>query len=268
MRIVTGIRAALIVLVASIMLYSPEIPASKRGALPENYRSAPFQVGEELHYVIRWGIIPAGKGTLTISDSDGKNGVYHIVTTARSNAFVDTFYKVRNKIETFFDLKNDTSVRYKKIQREGTHRRNVDLIFDHHKNEATLIKNGKIDNELKVPAQIHDPLSAIYYLRTVKDLESGPVVLNVTDGKKNYQVTIHTLGRENVETPLGYFKTIKVEPVVKDMELIFDKKKDGKVFIWLTDDEKKVPVKMKSELAFGSIQVLLSEAKLQSDSTN
>jgi hypothetical protein len=106
---------------------------------------------------------------------------------------------------------------------------------------------------------IHDPLSAIFYLRTVKDWENAPV-LNVTDGKKTYQVRIRVLGKETVETALGFFETIKIEPVIQDMEIIFDKKKDGKLYIWLTDDEKRIPVKMKSELAFGSIQVLLTDS--------
>ncbi len=252
--------AVLIGMILFIALFSSAIPASRRGDL-SGTTAAPFQAGEELHYDIRWGFIPAGEGTLTISGKGAEDGVYHIITTARSNAFVDTFYKVRNKIETFLDVKNDSSVGYRKIQREGRHHRDVDLVFDHEKNEATLIKNGEVEKTIQVPNRIHDPLSAIYYLRTVKDLETEPV-LNVTDGKKNYRVRIRNLGREHIGTPLGYFDTIKVEPIVEDMELIFDKKKGGKLLIWLTDDEKKVPVKMKSELAFGSIQVLLTEAKV------
>jgi len=239
-------------------------PAIRRGGLPGSAVSVPFKKGEELHYVIRWGFIPAGKGTLTISKKAGKDGIYHIITTVRSNAFVDTFYKVRNRIESFFDLKNDSSLRYRKVQREGRHHRDVDLIFDHEKNEATLIKNGEVQKTIQVPHRIQDPLSAIYDLRMVKDLETEPV-LNVTDGKKNYRVRVLNLGRERIKTPLGYFNTIKVEPVVEDMELIFDKKKKGKLLIWLTDDGKKVPVKMKSELTFGSIQVLLTKANVRLD---
>ena len=90
----------------------------------------------------------------------------------------------------------------------------------------------------------------------------------MTDGNKTYQVRVRILGKEDVETPIGFFKTIKVEPVVEDMEIIFDKKKNGKLYIWLTDDEKKVPVKMKSELAIGAIQALLTEVRINNPSTN
>jgi len=246
-----------------VVLSASGTPASRRGeaAAPAG---VPFASGEQLHYVIRWGFIPAGKGTLAISQKRSEEGIYHIVTTARSNAFVDTFYKVRNRIEAFLDLKHKTSVGYRKIQREGRHHRDVDLLFDHEKNEATLIKNGRAEKTIRVPQRIQDPLSAIYYLRMVKDLDTEPV-LNVTDGKKNYRVRILNLGRERIRTPLGSFDTIKVEPVVEDMELIFDKKKEGKLLIWLTDDGKRIPVKMKSELAFGSIQVLLTKANVSLD---
>ncbi len=244
-------------------LLVPTLRASRTGQIPGSEAlSAPFGLGEELRYVIRWGVIPAGHGQITIYDSDGEEGVYHIVTTARSNAFVDTFYRVRNRIESFLDLKQEASVGYRKIQREGDHNRDVDLVFDHRENRVTLIKNGRVRREITVPGNVHDPLSAIYYLRTVPDFDRGPVTLNVTDGKKSYRVMVRVLGREVVETPLGYFNTIKIEPRIEDMEIIFEKKKDGKLFLWLTDDERKVPVKMQSELYFGSIQAILSDASL------
>lgn len=256
------IRRGVILGIALLGLFAVNLPASRRGALPRYHPAgAPFQVGEELQYRISWGVIPAGKGTLTIPDRTGTDGAYHIVTTARSNSFVDTFYKVRNRIETYLDLDRSYSLGYKKIQHEGAHNRDVDLVFDHKNREVTLIKNGKVKNSLTIPDPIHDPLSAIYYLRTIRDWDREPV-LNVTDGNKNYQVRIQILGKETVKTPLGFFNTIKIEPTIEDMEIIFDKKRDGKLYIWLTDDGKRIPVKMRSELAFGSIQVLLQEVKL------
>jgi hypothetical protein len=251
----------IIIFIVLFGLLAADLPASKKGDLAGfGSENLPFQVGEELHYKISWGFIPAGTGSIEIPGLAGDESSFHIVTTARSNSFVDSFYKVRNRIETFLDVNNDCSLGYKKSQNEGGHNRDVDLVFDHENSEVTLIKNGKFKKTLKVPVMTHDPLSAIYCLRTVNDWEEEPV-LNVTDGKKNYQVRIRIHGKESVETPLGYFDTIKVEPIIDDMEIIFDKKKDGKLYIWLTDDDKKIPVKMQSELAFGSIQVILSEAK-------
>ncbi len=253
-------RSWIILFLVLFGFLAADLPASKKADLAD-YRSGglPFQVGEELYYKISWGFIPAGTGTIKILGLVADKSAYHIVTTARSNNFIDSFYKVRNRIETFLDVSNDRSLGYKKIQHEGRHNRNIDLVFDHENSEVTLIKNGKFKRTLKVPVMTHDPLSAIYYLRTINNWEEEPV-LNVTDGKKNYQVRIRIHGKESIETPLGYFDTIKVEPIIDDMEIIFDKKKDGKLYIWLTDDEKKIPVKMKSELAFGSIQVVLSKA--------
>jgi len=261
-------RSLLSAVIFVSVFFIQNLPASPKGRLPSSLKEGPvLRVGEELHYDIRWGIIPAGSGTLEISRGNRENGLYHIVTTARSNAFIDTFYKVRNRIETDLDLPRRSSDGYQKIQREGRHHRNVSLVFDHTHRKVTLIRNGKVKKILRVPSSIHDPLSAIYYLRTLKDLEGGPTILNVTDGKKTYRVLIKVLGKERVKTPLGFFNAIKIEPVVEDLELIFDKKKGGRLLIWLTDDQEKVPIKLKSELAFGSIQALLTGVKTGSVSS-
>ncbi|MDX1764224.1 MAG: DUF3108 domain-containing protein [bacterium] len=253
------VRTTVFALIVLLGLIVSDLPASKKWTAHDDSRViAPLTLGEALNYDIRWGIIRAGSGTLSISESTSGDGVYHIVNTARSNAIIDKFYKVRNRIETFFDVEKSSSVGYRKVQREGSHRRDVDLVFDHDQSAATLFRNGKKRRTIAVPASIHDPLSAIYYLRTVPSFEDRPVVLNVTDGKKNFQVQVVVHGRETVETPLGFFDTIKIEPVVQDMELIFEKKKGGKLYIWLSDDDRKLPVQMQSELYFGSIQVVLT----------
>lgn len=255
------VRTTVFALFVLLGLIVSDLPASRKVMIPDyDHAIAPFPVGEALNYDIRWGIIRAGSGTLTISENTSGDGVYHIVNTARSNAVIDKFYKVRNRIETFLDVGKSSSVGYRKVQREGSHHRDVNLVFDHDQNAATLFRNGKERRTIAVPASIHDPLSAIYYLRTIPSFDDGPVVLNVTDGKKNYQVHVRVHGRETVETPLGFFDTVKIEPIVEDLELVFEKKKGGKLYIWLTDDARKIPVKMRSELYFGSIQVVLTQA--------
>ena len=253
----------LIICIAALVLAAGDLRASPRpgdGTVPAALE--PFGPGETLEYRIQWGIIPAGRGEISVQETARGAGVYRIVTKARSNAFVDTFYRVRNRIETLLDLRRDCSLGYKKIQHEGHHNRNVDLLFDQDRGRATLVKNGEVKGTLRLPGPVHDPLSAIFYLRTVRDWSKEPE-LDVTDGKRIYHVRIRILGRETLRTPMGRVRTVKVEPVIQDMEIIFDKKKDGRLWIWLTDDERRLPVKMESELAFGSIQALLTAAALQ-----
>jgi hypothetical protein len=81
-------------------------------------------------------------------------------------------------------------------------------------------------------------------------------VIDVHDGGKNWSVEIQTLGREKLKTPLGEFDTIKIRTYPK-YEGVFMHK--GEIFIWLTDDARKVPLLMKSKIAIGSIIATLTE---------
>jgi hypothetical protein len=85
----------------------------------------PFQPGEKMHFVLKYGAIPAGHATLEVHDMDKIQGVeaYHFVMTARSNAFVDIFFKVRDRIDSYADAGMNHSLYYKKDQKEGKTRR-------------------------------------------------------------------------------------------------------------------------------------------------
>jgi len=73
-------------------------------------------------------------------------------------------------------------------------------------------------------------------------------------GKKRYELKVLVHGKEELETAIGKVKTIKVEPVL-DGDGIFNSK--GRIFIWLTDDDKRIPVLMQCEIALGSIKAKL-----------
>jgi len=66
---------------------------------------------------------------------------------------------------------------------------------------------------------------------------------------------VKVLRREEIVTPVGRFKTIVVHPLLKS-EGIFAR--TGDMFIWLTDDERRIPVQMKSKVIVGSITATLT----------
>jgi len=97
----------------------------------------PFQPGEKMHYTLKWGVMSAGEATLEVHDMDVIQGVeaYHFVMTARSNSFIDVFFKVRDRIDSYADAGMNHSLYYKKDQHEGKTRRNIRVDFDWEKNE-------------------------------------------------------------------------------------------------------------------------------------
>jgi hypothetical protein len=220
--------------------------------LPLSSASA-FQVPERLEYSIWWGIVKAGNSTLEISDNG--DDTLKIVSRVKSSAFLSIFYKVEDLIELTVD--DDTYVPYDYYinLREGKHRRERRVTYDRESGKITLddLKN-KNTQEFEMDGEVYDPLSAFYMVRTM-DLEVGKSEsLRVFDNGKLYDVEVQVLKKETVHLPHGTFDTIKIKPVLMS-EGIFVRK--GDVFIWVTDDEKKIPVKVESKVKVGSIHVEL-----------
>jgi len=88
------------------------------------------------------------------------------------------------------------------------------------------------------------------------------IVFDVYDSGKIWSVEVYTLGREIVKTPAGQFSTIKIRTYPKYKGVFMNK---GEVFIWLTDDSRKVPVLMKSTLAVGSFVFTLTEMQREGE---
>jgi hypothetical protein len=160
---------------------------------------------------------------------------------------------VRDPVES--GVRDPMPVNYRIKVREGKHRRDKEVVFDREGGKALYINHLKPEKkEFDVPEEIFDPLSAFYRVRNM-ELEVGrSVYVPVFDSKKVWNVEVKVLGRERVKVPAGTFDTIKIKPVMES-EGIFARK--GEIYIWVTDDERKVPVKLNSEVAVGSINAVL-----------
>jgi hypothetical protein len=216
-----------------------------------------FGVGERLEFSVGYGVIKAGTAVMEIAEIvkiDGRK-CFHIVSTARSNKFFSVFFKVDDRVESFMDVHGLYSWRYDKHLREGKFRADVSMVFDQEKHLA-LYNQGKDTFEVAEYAQ--DVLSAFYFVRT-QELTLGRSIFvpNHTD-KKNYPLEVKVLRKERVKVPAGEFDCVVVEPIMKTPG-IFEHK--GSLRVWLTDDEMKMPVLMKSKVVIGSISTELTSYK-------
>jgi len=101
-----------------------------------------------------------------------------------------------------------------------------------------------------------DVLAAFYFIRT-KSLRIGDIISIVNhDNKQVYDLEIHVYMREEIDTAAGTFKCLRMEPLLKG-EGIFKQK--GRLLVWLTDDQYKIPVQMTSEVAVGHITTELEK---------
>jgi len=213
--------------------------------------------GERLVFKISWFGIPAGTAVVEASDAGYLQGkkMYGISAVTASNQFIDAFYPVRDGIYSFVFADTLASYKFMVHQEEGTYRSDKEIVFDYAKRKATYTKNGDVSMH-DIPAFVTDSLSAYYYFRTKEMTVGKPITIDVFDDKQLWQVEIQILRKERISTPAGTFNTILIKPLLK-FEGIFQRK--GDVYIWITDDSRKMPVRMKSKIVIGSIYADLIE---------
>ena len=235
-----------------------EVPsADESGAAPAAAPAAAGEhpsilIGETLSYGIRWGVVPAGTATMAITEARvvAENPCLHVVATAVSNTVFDKIYAVRDQFESFMDASDLRSWAFKKHLREGKFRRDQVVRKDHEAGKA-YYHDGEV---FDMTPGSYDVLSAFYFVRTLPLRDGDEYLLESHTDRKNYpiQVTVHR--RERVTVPAGTFDCVVVEPTLRSGDFF---KNEGSLIIWLTDDERRIPVQMRSKIPVGSIDVEL-----------
>jgi len=214
----------------------------------------PFIPGEKLTFALKWTFIPAGKAVLEVLPIKTIKGIKtnHFLLTVRSNSFVDQFYKVRDRIDAYTDIEMNHSVLYKKKQLEGTTKRDIVVKFNWDKKEASYTNFEEKRDPIKILAGTFDPLSVFYYARLF-DLKNDLIIERpVTDGKKTVIGKAPIIKRETIKLKIGTFDTYLIEPEVEHIGGVFEKSKGAKIQLWVTADQRQMPVKIKSEVIVGS----------------
>jgi hypothetical protein len=244
----TGVRVVLSVLCLCYLIFS----TCPNPATAED--RAAFAPGEKLVFRLRWAFIPAGTASLQVLSNEIVNGedAYHFRLTAQSNAFVDNFYKVRDRIDAFTDNPLTHSVYFRKNQHEGSTQREVEVNFDWVKQEAVYANHGKKIKPIELLAGAFDPLSVFYFARS-QGFKPGMVVERaVTDGKKCVVGRARVVKRQTIKVPAGTFDTLLLEPELKHVGGVFEKSKDARIRLWVTADHRHIPVKISSKVVVGS----------------
>jgi hypothetical protein len=230
----------------------PEPP--ERPALPD---VLPFGVGEHLKFSINYGIINAGHATMSVRHTRRIAGheCIDIRTEAKSNSFFSKIYKVWDRAQTFVDRETILPRRFEKHLREGTYRKDVIIKFDRGR-EIARYQNG---DEIVTHAWAQDELSAFYYVRTLPLVVGQDVFIDNHTNRKNYPLKVIVHRRETVTVGAGTFDCFVIEPVIKEGGIFSAK---GTLTIWMTDDERRMPVKMRTKVAVGSITASLTDYRL------
>jgi hypothetical protein len=190
---------------------------------------------------------------------------YKIQVTARSTPFIETFYKVKDTTETYIDMEYGFSWKFVKRTREGGYYRDLDVEYDHlnqqayikeirYKDEKATIIQKKKEYSVEIEPFVHDILSSFYFVRTRKIEPGRTLFVKNNSRKKNYLLDVLVNPLQKLKIGLGTFKAIQLYPKIKG-ESIFNQK--GAMKIWVTNDERHLPLKMQSKVKIGSVDVEL-----------
>lgn len=223
--------------------------------------------GERLNFRVGWGFVTAGRAVMEVFPK-GHNLLFRSV--ARNNGAFQSVYPVKDTIRTWVSREGLIPSSFSKILNEGGWHSRTIIDFDQAGGTARLAdsvldqKDGRwyvkrsSDTTVTIEPGTHCIISAFYKIRTL-DLKPGEeYYFNAVSGKKKYRMKVICHRYETIEVDAGKFKTVVVEPVLAD-DGIFKAK--GKLTIWLSRDERRLPVLMKSKIAVGSIFAELESYK-------
>jgi len=213
-----------------------------------------FQPGEKMSFSFGWNLFPGGTGTMEVlpfTDVDGVEA-YHFAMTAKSNSFIDLFYKVRDRYESYADAGMTHSLLYRE-RKKGSDKRDITVTFDWESEKVQYTNFGKSKKPISVLPGSFDPLSVYYAFRLI-DLEVGKIIeIPVTDGKKSVMGRARVTSRETILVDGREFDTYRIQPYLEHFGGVFEKSRKAKLDIWLTADEKKIPVRIRVKVIIGSV---------------
>ena len=215
-----------------------------------------FTEGEKLTFDVDYGFVTAGVAVMQIPRIKKISGreAYHITFEVNTVPSFDVLYKVRDRYETYIDVEGLFPWRFEQHIREGGYTRDFSAFFDQRKGKAKTS-----EGEYEIPKYVNDIVSAFYYARTL-DYSGMKVndLIHLHNFYKNkvYDLDVKYLGKETIDVPAGKFDCIVVEPLVKEGGLF---KHEGNIIVWLTDDELKMPVKVRTKVVIGHVEAKLTK---------
>ena len=252
----------LIPLVAGGLVLATTAPAGAQSYAPPALTAAeratiatrPFAPGEVLTYNVHFGSLKVGTGTMEVRGIENVRGrpAYHTIFRAQGGV---PLFKVDDRFESWFSTDDLSSLRFYKDQDEGWKERT--RRYDIFPERATFDDVLDKEPEQKSVSNPLDDGSFLYFIRTV------PLVVGQTYQFDRYYrpdrnpVTIKVLRKERVTVPAGTFDAIVVQPIIKTKGIFSE---GGHAEVWLSDDDRRVVLQMKSKLSFGSLNLYLTSA--------
>ena len=234
----------------------PSIGAGSRIQANPNHH---FPDNQTFVYDAEWRLWNAGTAVLSVANDTASQKVNG---TATSTGFAALLFTVQDRFESHFDSKTFCSERLYKHTEEGPRKRDTNILYDYSQRKAVLDEKNLKNNELKhqtedIPGCVTDVLSGIFYLGSLPLAPNAVYTFPLNDGGKTVDVKATVEGKEQVKTLAGNYNTIRVRTEADNGPL----KKRGSIWLWYSDDDRRIPVQMRARAFWGTLNVKLARVE-------
>ncbi|MGC9450652.1 MAG: DUF3108 domain-containing protein [Oceanipulchritudo sp.] len=225
-------------------------------------RHPSFAQGETLRFKLGWSVFRVARATLVTEPGlyEGLSSL-KITLNTRTNAFADALYKVRNESTSWISGDVSRSFEYSAIQHEGGRERDTRVLFDKTGRQARYINH--VSGEEREPVDIltgtFDPLGIVFLIRSIDFDVGDELVVPTSNGKEFFFTVVRVVEKVERRFAFGRMEAFVLEPDIKDLGGVFKKSPDGELRFFISADERKLPLRMESEVAVGKFWAELVE---------
>jgi hypothetical protein len=223
---------------------------------------APFPSPETLSYTIEWRLVNAGTARISLERS-GAGWQTHL--NLESAGLVSRLYKINDSLTSHYE--NEFCIQNSTLNAtEGKRKRDTHVTYDGERNkgvysERDLVKNTTKQGEFDIPTCVRDVIGGLIYLRT-QNVELGhSVEIPMSDGKKFAVARVESQEREDIKINKTVYKTIRYEAFIFNKVLYT---RSGRLLVWLTEDGRRVPVRVQVRAGFpiGTVTIELDKQEI------
>ena len=223
-----------------------------------------YDVGEWFKFRIHYGIVTAGYATLEIKEAVRENKkVYHAVGKGYTTGVTKWVFGVDDTYESYFDKVTNKPFQFVRKIDEGGYTKNQEGFFNQGTKQI-LLKDYKKKTEktFSVPDNVQDILSTFYFLRNHPDIDKVKVgesiLVDMFFDDETIKFKLKYLGKEDISTKFGTVSAMIFRPLVQSGRVF---KEEESLTVWISDDENKLPLRIKANLAIGSLKADLDGFK-------
>lgn len=223
-----------------------------------------YTTGEWFKLRIHYGFVNAGYATLEVKDASlNSKKTHHIIGKGYTVGMSRFFFKVDDLYETYIDKETRNPYQFVRKINEGGYVKNQEGFINQTANKVTVkdYKN-KTEKTFSIPKNTQDILSTFYYLRNHPNIDKlnvgESIAIDMFFDDETTKFRLKFIGRENINTKFGVVPAMIFRPLVQSGRVF---KEQESVTVWISDDDNKLPLRVKASLAVGSIKADLDAYK-------